>query len=204
MPSNVSTSRALCAFVTMALVASVAACKSKTAEEKVEPKAVEPAAVEKLEVPPAPAEFPALKIPTDNPQSPEKVALGHQLFFDERLSVDGSRSCYSCHQNEHGNGGETSLAVGAGEKQLTRHSPVIWNTAYFEAFYWDGRNKTRPRALRVGASEGQAARAGPRSRRPATAPSWSASGLFWLSLRLASTRLTSSSTPTMLRCSLAM
>ncbi len=139
MPSNVSTSRALCAFVTMALVASVAACKSKTAEEKVEPKAVEPAAVEKLEVPPAPAEFPALKIPTDNPQSPEKVALGHQLFFDERLSVDGSRSCYSCHQNEHGNGGETSLAVGAGEKQLTRHSPVIWNTAYFEAFYWDGR-----------------------------------------------------------------
>jgi cytochrome c peroxidase len=29
--------------------------------------------------------------------------------------------------------------VGAKEKQLTRHSPVIWNTAYFEAFYWEGR-----------------------------------------------------------------
>ena len=80
-----------------------------------------------------------MKIPKDNPQTPEKIALGHQLFFDARMSVDGSRSCYSCHQNEHGNGGETPLAVGAKEKQLTRHSPVIWNTAYFEAFYWGGR-----------------------------------------------------------------
>ena len=80
-----------------------------------------------------------MKIPEDNPQTADKIALGHQLFFDARLSVDGSRSCYSCHQNEHGNGGETPLAVGAKEKQLTRHSPVIWNTAYFGAFYWDGR-----------------------------------------------------------------
>ena len=113
------------------------ACESKPAEEKAPPPA-EPAA-EKVALPPAPAEFPELKIPEDNPQTPEKVALGHQLFFDARLSVDGSRSCYSCHQNEHGNGGETPLAVGAMDKQLTRHSPVIWNTAYFEAFYWDGR-----------------------------------------------------------------
>ena len=37
-----------------------------------------------------------MTIPVDNPMSPEKVALGRQLFFDERLSVDGTRSCYSC------------------------------------------------------------------------------------------------------------
>jgi cytochrome c peroxidase len=98
------------------------------------------AAVEKVELPTAPSAFPELKIPADNPQSPEKIALGRQLFFDARLSVDGTRSCYSCHQNEHGNGGETPLAVGAKEKPLTRHSPVIWNTAYFDAFYWDGRS----------------------------------------------------------------
>ena len=43
--------------------------------------------------------------PEDNPQSDAKVKLGHQLFFDKRLSKDGSRSCYSCHLNEDGNGG---------------------------------------------------------------------------------------------------
>ena len=57
--------------------------------------------------------LPAVKAPEDNPPSADKIALGHQLFFDKRLSVDGSVSCYSCHQNEHGNGGETPTAVGA-------------------------------------------------------------------------------------------
>ncbi|UCH29442.1 MAG: cytochrome-c peroxidase, partial [Myxococcales bacterium] len=113
-------------------------CKSKPAVEQ-EAAPVEEPPAEKVEIPPAPGKFPDQKIPEDNPQSPEKVALGHQLFFDARLSVDGSRSCYSCHQNEHGNGGETPTAIGAKDKPLTRHSPVIWNTAYFEAFYWDGR-----------------------------------------------------------------
>jgi cytochrome c peroxidase len=68
-----------------------------------------------------------------------KVALGYQLFFDSRLSVDGSRSCYSCHQNEYGNGGAEPLAIGAAGRQLTRHSPVIWNVGYMPRFYWDGR-----------------------------------------------------------------
>jgi len=135
MPSTTKTTRALA--VSLFVVFAFAACKTRPAEEKAAPPAVAPPA--KVEIPPAPAAFPELKIPKDNPQTPKKVALGHQLFFDARLSADGSRSCYSCHQNEHGNGGETALAVGAKEKQLTRHSPVIWNTAYFDAFYWDGR-----------------------------------------------------------------
>lgn len=130
-------------------LALTAACKKKP-EEAAKPE--EPATLEqpakpeepaqevpevKLEVPPAP--FPAMRIPKDNPQTEAKIALGHQLFFDKRLSVDGSRSCYSCHQNENGNGGETPLAVGAKEKQLTRHSPSIWNVGYLDALYWDGR-----------------------------------------------------------------
>ena len=135
MPSTSHTWRALVAGL-FVVAFGLASCKSKTEEQKTPPGA-EP--VEKLDVPPAPAAFPALKIPTDNPQSAAKVALGHQLFFDARLSADGSRSCYSCHQNEHGNGGETPTAVGAMDKPLSRHSPVIWNTAFFDAFYWDGR-----------------------------------------------------------------
>lgn len=86
--------------------------------------------------------LPEMLIPADNPQTPEKIALGHQLFFDTRLSSDGSVACYSCHKNENGNGGATPLAVGAGGKQLTRHSPVIWNVGFLGAFYWDGRAPT--------------------------------------------------------------
>lgn len=82
----------------------------------------------------------AMTVPEANPMTEAKVALGHQLFFDARLSVDGSRSCYSCHRNENGNGGAEPLAIGAGDRPLTRHSPVIWNVGYMHRFYWDGRS----------------------------------------------------------------
>jgi cytochrome c peroxidase len=77
--------------------------------------------------------------PADNPMSAAKVTLGHALFMDKRLSVDGSRSCYSCHQNELGNADGRKLALGAGDKPLTRNTPTIWNVGYHEALYWDGR-----------------------------------------------------------------
>lgn len=80
--------------------------------------------------------------PTD-PAELARIALGHDLFVDTRLSVDGSRSCYSCHQNEQGSGGKDPIAVGAGDKPLTRHSPTLWNVGLLKgAFYWDGRAKT--------------------------------------------------------------
>jgi len=77
-----------------------------------------------------------------NPGSAAKIDLGHRLFFDIRLSGDGKLSCYSCHQNEHGNGGETPLAIGAHGKTLPRHSPTIWNVGYLPKLYWDGRSDT--------------------------------------------------------------
>lgn len=81
--------------------------------------------------------------PLDVTPDPKKVELGHALFFDKRLSVDSSRSCYSCHQNENGTGGAEPVAIGAGDKKLKRHAPIMWNTAYFKgAFYWDGRSAT--------------------------------------------------------------
>jgi cytochrome c peroxidase len=81
----------------------------------------------------------APKVPDDNPMSAEKVELGHQLFFDKRLSVDGTRSCYSCHQNELGNADGREKALGPGEKLLARNTPTIWNVAYHAELYWDGR-----------------------------------------------------------------
>lgn len=90
-------------------------------------------------VPAPPKGLIKLPVPADNPITPAKVDLGHKLFFDKRLSVDGSRACYSCHQNEDGTGGHEPLAIGAKDKKLTRHAPVMWNVAYLPRFYWDGR-----------------------------------------------------------------
>ncbi len=81
-----------------------------------------------------------MQIPADNPMTPEKVALGRQLFFDKRLSVDGTRSCYSCHVCEKGLTDGLPKAVGAMNKQLPRSSPSLWNIGYHKEFYWDGRS----------------------------------------------------------------
>lgn len=82
------------------------------------------------------------KVPDDNPMSADKVALGHQLFMDKRLSVDGTRSCYSCHQNELGNADGRPKALGPGNKDLPRNSPTIWNVGLHASLYWDGRSAT--------------------------------------------------------------
>lgn len=91
-------------------------------------------------LPPQLATYEAMSIPADNPMTPEKVALGRQLFFDERLSVDGSRSCYSCHVCEKGLTDGLPKAIGAANKQLPRSSPTLWNIGYHKEFYWDGRS----------------------------------------------------------------
>jgi cytochrome c peroxidase len=91
-------------------------------------------------LPTPPEVFGALKVPANNPTTPAKVALGKQLFFDPALSVDASRSCYSCHQDQDGTGGHEPLAIGAKEQKLPRHAPTLWNVAYLPRLYWDGRS----------------------------------------------------------------
>jgi cytochrome c peroxidase len=93
-------------------------------------------------LPPQLTTYEAMVVPADNPTTPEKVALGRQLFFDERLSVDGTRSCYSCHVCEHGLTDGLPKAIGAGNKQLPRSSPTLWNIGYHKEFYWDGRSNS--------------------------------------------------------------
>jgi cytochrome c peroxidase len=83
-----------------------------------------------------------MPVPADNPSSKEKVEIGHQLFFDKRLSADGTRSCASCHANEDGTGGHEPLAIGAKNKPLTRHSQTLWNVGYAKRLFWDGRAAT--------------------------------------------------------------
>lgn len=138
----------------LALSAALAGCKKDAAksDSPATDQPAPPATVPPVAEPPAPpaarpsqmqqAPLPALELPADAKRA-EKVSLGHALFFDKRLSVDGSRACYSCHLNEDGNGGHDPLAIGPGDKPLTRHSPVIWNVGYYKnSLYWDGRAAT--------------------------------------------------------------
>lgn len=91
-------------------------------------------------LPPGLSTYEAMPVPPDNPMTPEKVALGRQLFFDERLSIDSSKSCYSCHLCENGLTDGLPKAIGPGNKQLPRSSPTLWNIGYHKEFYWDGRS----------------------------------------------------------------
>jgi cytochrome c peroxidase len=97
--------------------------------------------------------YEAMKIPADNPMTAAKVELGKQLYYDKRLSGDGSRSCYSCHVKEKGLTDGKPTAIGAYEAKLTRAAPTMWNIGYYEALYWDGRAPTLERQV-IGAWTG--------------------------------------------------
>lgn len=84
--------------------------------------------------------YAAMVIPRDNPLTPLSATLGEQLYFDTRLSGDGSRSCYSCHVCEKGLTDGLPTAIGAYNKKLARSSPTLWNIGFHSEFYWDGRS----------------------------------------------------------------
>ena len=77
-------------------------------------------------------------IPVSNPQSAEKIALGKQLFFDPRLSIQGDVSCNSCHNLAMG-GDDDGAAMNMSEHKVTRSAPSVWNVAYMSTYYWDSR-----------------------------------------------------------------
>ena len=79
-------------------------------------------------------------VPAHNPMSAAKVALGKQLFFDPRLSLDGTVSCFSCHNVVTGGGDDDrATSVGVGGKLGNRSAPTVWNTAFMSVLFWDGR-----------------------------------------------------------------
>lgn len=80
-----------------------------------------------------------LSIPKDNPQTPEKIALGQQLFFDKRLSKDDTISCSSCHNPKLGFSNGNRFATGVGGAKGGRSAPSIINAAFYRQQFWDGR-----------------------------------------------------------------
>jgi cytochrome c peroxidase len=78
-------------------------------------------------------------IPEDNPQTPAKIELGKMLFFDPRLSMDGSISCNSCHNVMFHGGDGRPVGAGIHGQRGGRGSPTVWNSAYHSVQFWDGR-----------------------------------------------------------------
>lgn len=86
-----------------------------------------------------------------NPVSPEKVELGRLLFFDPVLSGDNTISCATCHQPDLGlaDGRPRGMGLGGvgsgpdrrGGKELARNTPSLWNAAFQEWLFWDGRER---------------------------------------------------------------
>lgn len=78
-------------------------------------------------------------IPANNPQSPEKVALGEALFFDPNLSSCGTVACATCHLPEKGFSDGLRISRGCGDSIGRRNSNTIYNVSYLSHLFWDGR-----------------------------------------------------------------
>ncbi len=78
-------------------------------------------------------------IPRDNPLTVEKVALGKALFFDKRLSADGSVSCATCHDPQLAFTDGKRVSVGINGRHGTRNAPTIINAMFNSGQFWDGR-----------------------------------------------------------------
>lgn len=80
--------------------------------------------------------------PKDNPQTTEKVELGKMLYFDPRLSIDGTISCNSCHNVMSGGDDSRSFSSGVRGQRGGRSAPTVWNAAFLSVQFWDGRAKS--------------------------------------------------------------
>jgi cytochrome c peroxidase len=89
-----------------------------------------------------PAEATRAAIPSDNPQTAEKIDLGQKLFFDGRLSADGTVACSTCHDPARAFTDGRPVSVGIKGRDGQRNAPTILNALYNKTQFWDGRAKT--------------------------------------------------------------
>jgi cytochrome c peroxidase len=81
-------------------------------------------------------------VPSDNLQTAQKVALGKKLFFDARLSQDGTVACSTCHDPAHAFAEARPTSVGIKGRVGQRNAPTILNALYNSTQFWDGRAKS--------------------------------------------------------------
>jgi cytochrome c peroxidase len=79
-------------------------------------------------------------LPLLQPPVAAKVELGQMLFFDRRLSGDGTMSCAVCHNPEQAYGDGRPLSGAYPTNKHWRNSQSLLNLAYLQSFFWDGRS----------------------------------------------------------------
>jgi len=83
-----------------------------------------------------PAGFPEPRVPEDNPMSEAKVELGRRLFYDARLSGNGTQSCASCHVQENAFSEPLVTSVGSTGEAHFRNAMSLTNVAYNTSQTW--------------------------------------------------------------------
>lgn len=81
-------------------------------------------------------------LPKDNPQTPQKIALGRALFFDRRLSGDDKESCSTCHEPDKGFTDQIPTSLGIHNQFGKRNAPTVIDAMFNIAQFWDGREPT--------------------------------------------------------------
>ncbi|MHB1399741.1 MAG: cytochrome-c peroxidase [Trichloromonadaceae bacterium] len=84
---------------------------------------------------PLPTPLPVLQAP-----AAARVELGRMLFFDRRLSGDGTMSCAVCHHPEQAYGDGRALSGAYPTNKHWRNSQSLLNLAYLQSYFWDGRS----------------------------------------------------------------
>jgi cytochrome c peroxidase len=83
-----------------------------------------------------------IPIPSWNPQTEAKVELGKKLFFDRRLSGDGTMSCSTCHDPNDAYGDGLDLSLSYPTTKNWRNSPTLFGVAFQQHLFYDGRAAT--------------------------------------------------------------
>ncbi|APR80358.1 Cytochrome c551 peroxidase [Minicystis rosea] len=85
------------------------------------------------------AVFFASMMPKDNALDARRIALGKKLYFDPRLSRDGTVACATCHDVSRGFTDRRAASEGIGGKVGRRNAPTTMNAVFFQTQFWDGR-----------------------------------------------------------------
>lgn len=86
--------------------------------------------------------FSDVPVPALNPQTPAKIELGKKLFFDRRLSGDGTTSCATCHDPQLGYSDGLEISLHYPTTRNWRNSPTLINVAFQKYLFHDGRAAT--------------------------------------------------------------
>ena len=76
------------------------------------------------------------------PSASRKIELGRALFFDKRLSQDGTVSCATCHDPATAFASGDAVAIGVRNQKGTRNAPTLLNSISSKSYFWDGRAAT--------------------------------------------------------------